>query len=118
MKRRLFKAHLLSYIEYRTIAIAHASPLLLESLADILTRLLVTLNITHAEALIEFNMAPLDLRRDIAQLGLIHRTVLKKGPPHFKTLFPRIQSINGHCRSIYNRVQGCSTAYIKHSMMR
>ena len=36
------------------------------------------------------------VRRDIAQLGLIHRSVLLKGPPHFKLLPPRIQSINGH----------------------
>ena len=40
---RLFKAHILSFIEYRTMAIAHASPILLEAVDDILTRLLVRL---------------------------------------------------------------------------
>ena len=74
------------------------------------------LGISHEESLMHFNMAPLDIRRDIAQLGLIHRSVLKKGPPHFQRLFPRIQSINGHYRSIFNRAHGCRAAYIKHSV--
>ena len=113
---RLFKAHVLSFIEYRTIAIAHASPILLEAVDDILTRLLVRLGISHEEALMHFNLAPLDIRRDIAQLGLIHRSVLGKGPSHFKELFPRIQPINGHFRSIYNRAHGCNAGYIKNSI--
>ena len=100
------------------MAIAHASPFLLEALDDILTSLLVTLGISHAEALMHFNLAPLDTRRDIAQLGLIHRSVLNKGPPHFKLLFPRIQSINGHFRSVFNRAHGCNAGYIKHSIFR
>ena len=86
---RLFKAHMLSFIEYRTTAIAHASPSMLDGLNDILTRLLVRLGISHEVVLMHFNLAPLGIRRDIAQLGLIHRTVLKKGPPHFKQ-FPRV----------------------------
>ena len=113
---RLFKAHLLSFIEYRTIAIAHAAPVLLEGVDDILTKLLVSLNISHEQALMQFNLAPLDVRRDIAQLGLIHRTVLKKGPPHFKELFPRMPSINGHFRTVLNRAHGCNAAYIRHSI--
>ena len=35
----------------------------------------------------EFNLAPLATRRDIAMLGLIHRTVLGKGLSHFKSFF-------------------------------
>ena len=113
---KLFKAHILSFIEYRTMAIAHASPILLEAVDDILTRLLVGLNISHEEALMKFNLAPLDIRRDIAQLGLIHRSVLDKGPPHFKKFFPRVQSINGHFRSVLNHARGSNAAYIKHSI--
>ena len=113
---RLFKAHIMSFIEYRTTAIAHASPILLESIDDILTRLLVRLGVSHEEALMHFNLAPLNIRRDIAQLGIIHRTVLKKGPPHFQELFPRVQSINGHFRTVYNRAHGCNANYIRHSI--
>ena len=34
-----------------------------------------------------FNLAPLSTRRDIAMLGLVHRTVLGKGPKHFQKFF-------------------------------
>ena len=39
------------------------------------------------EALLNFRLAPLAARRDMALLGLIHRTMLGKGPPHFKRFF-------------------------------
>ena len=113
---QLFKSHVLSFIEYRTTAIAHASPILLEAVDDILTRLLVRLGMSHEEALMHFNLAPLNIRRDIAQLGLIHRSILQKGPPHFKELFPKIQSVNGRFRSVYNRAHGCNASYIKNSI--
>ena len=35
----------------------------------------------------EFNLAPLAARRDIAMLGVIHRTTLGKGPTHFQQFF-------------------------------
>ena len=38
---------------------------------------------------IRFNLAPLEMRRDIGMLGLIHRTVLGKGPEQFRPLFER-----------------------------
>ena len=34
-----------------------------------------------------FNLAPLETRRDVAILGLIHRTVLGCGPRHFASMF-------------------------------
>ena len=42
---------------------------------------------TSVEALLYFNLAPFAIRRDVAMLGLIHRTVLGKGSKHFKTFF-------------------------------
>ena len=38
---QIFKSHLLSFIEYRTVAISHCSPSSLEPVNDLLTRLLV-----------------------------------------------------------------------------
>ena len=38
-------------------------------------------------ALVDFHLAPLAVRRDIAMLGLIHRTVLGKGPAQFAEHF-------------------------------
>jgi hypothetical protein len=37
----------------------------------------------------EFNLAPLAMRRDIAMLGLIHRAALGKGPPQLRQLIKR-----------------------------
>ena len=42
-----------------------------------------------------FNLAPLAVRRDIAMLGLIHRTALGKGPHQFKEHF-KIQRHDHH----------------------
>ena len=38
-------------------------------------------------ALVEFRLAPLAVRRDIAMLGLIHRAAVGEGPGHFKKFF-------------------------------
>ena len=40
-------------------------------------------------ALVHFHLAPLCTRRDIAMLGMIHRTVLGKGPQQFADFFQR-----------------------------
>ena len=47
------------------------------------------LGIAPLEALMEFNLAPLATRRDIAMLGLVHRAVLRKGPPQFWEFFTK-----------------------------
>ena len=47
----------------------------------------VSTAMTAEEALNVCNLAPLSSRRDIALLGLIHRTVLGGGPGHFRTFF-------------------------------
>ena len=80
----LYKAHLLSYLEYRTPAIYHAKREALQKLDRVQSKLLSDIGVDEVTALIEFNLAPLSARRDMAMLGVIHRTVLGKGPPHFK----------------------------------
>ena len=84
---QLFKTHLLSYIEYRTPAVYHATTTALRPLDRVLQRFLRQLGISDREALLEFSLAPLSVRRDVAMLGLIHRSVLKKGPLHFAKFF-------------------------------
>ena len=83
----LFKSRVLGYIEYRTSAIYHASNL--SQIDAILGRLLRTMGITEEESLLEFNLAPLQTRRDIAMLGLIHRSVIGEGPHQFQKHFIR-----------------------------
>ena len=85
----LYKAHLLSYLEYRTPAIYHATRAILCRLDAVQTRFLKDIGVDEVTALNNFHLAPLTTRRDIAMLGLIHRTAMGKGPAQFKEFFKR-----------------------------
>ena len=80
----LYKAHLLSFIEYRTPAIYHATRDILQRLDRVQSKFLEDVCMSEEEALMNFDLAPLRTRRDIAMLGVIHRTMLGKGPAQFK----------------------------------
>ena len=66
-----YKQQVLTYIEYRTGAIYHATKTVLCLLDDLQTRFLRELGITAEAALFDFSLAPLPIRRDIALLGFI-----------------------------------------------
>jgi len=87
----LYKAHVLSYLEYRTPAIYHATRAVIYRLDNVQTRFLKDVGVGEATALMDFHLAPLSSRRDIAMLGVIHRTVLGKGPGQFREFFKRQQ---------------------------
>ena len=55
----LYKAHLLSFLEYRTPAIYHATRAILERLDAVQSRFLRNANVDEVTALIEFRLAPL-----------------------------------------------------------
>ena len=76
----LYKAHLLSYLEYRTPAIYHATRAVLRRLDAVQRNFLHDIGVDEVTALLHFHLAPLNTRRDIALLGVIHRAVLGKGP--------------------------------------
>ena len=102
----LYKSHILSFIEYRTAAVAHAATSVLASVDAIQTRLLRSLGITDLEALMHFRLAPLCTRRDIAILGMIHRCVLREGPACLWKFFvvehrePPPRCPRRHCRHL------------------
>ena len=83
-----------SFIEYRAAAIYHACDSSLVALDHVQDKLLEAAGVSDVEALDVGNLAPLSARRDIALLGLIHRTVLGVGPAHFKSFF-RLQPEGG-----------------------
>ena len=83
-----YKAQLLSFVEYRTAALYHASSTVLAPLDRVQERLLRELGLTEEDALEHFGLAPLRVRRDVAMLGVVHRTVLRKGPPQLWPFFP------------------------------
>ena len=83
----LYKAHVMSFVENRTAAIYHATNTELKSVNRIQRGFLRDLGVSEADAMIHFNLAPLCTRRDIAMLGVIHRTAIGKGPPQLKQFF-------------------------------
>ena len=96
----LYKARLLGFIEYRTPAVYHAAGSLLQQIDGIQGRFLSAIGITKKVALMEFRLAPLNARRDMGMLGLIHRTVIGEGPKQFAKFFVRAPlPIRTHGRS-------------------
>ena len=83
----MYKSQLLSYLEYRTAAIYHACNSILAPLDKFQDRFLNEPRISAEDALFHFNLAPLKCRRDMAMLGVLHRTALGKGPVHFQQFF-------------------------------
>ena len=83
----VFKAHILSYVEYRTSAFYHATTTALRPLDHVLETFLAQIGVPELDALVHFRLAPLRTRRDIAMIGLIHRTVWGCGPQLFQGFF-------------------------------
>ena len=78
-------------------------------------------------ALVSFNLAPLSSRRDMAMLGLIHRSALGDGPPQFQQFFQpaappphthhtRYQARARHRRQLADPIDGTHTEYLKRSV--
>ena len=84
-----YKSHILSFVEYRTPGIYHACSSVLSRLDSVQDRFLRETGITDYDALFAFNLAPLSARRDIAMLGVIHRSVLGLGPEQLCRFFRR-----------------------------
>ena len=85
----LYKAHLLSFLEYRTPAVFHATREVLNKLDAVQPRFLRKAGLDEVTAVMEFNLAPLAMRRDIAMLGVLHRAALGEGPPQLRQVFRR-----------------------------
>ena len=91
-----YKSHILSFVEYRTAGIYHACTSVLQVLDSVQTSFLRELSVSEVEALVYFNLAPLQSRRDMAMLGIIHRSVIGKGPDHFSHFFVREEALIRH----------------------
>ena len=85
----LYKERLLGFIEYRTPAIYHAAGSSFDEVNRLQDRFLNAVNLTKEIAITEFKLAPLNSRRDMGMLGLIHRSVIGQGPSHFQKYFLR-----------------------------
>ena len=103
----------MSYLEYRTPAIYHATRAILRRLDTVQTRFLKVIGVDEVTALNKFHLAPLTTRRDIAMLGLIHRTAMGKGPAQFKEFFKR----DPHSKVLHDPRSDCNAPITKRSAL-
>ena len=83
----MYKSKSMSFLEYRTACIYHACSTHFDRLDSCQRRFVHELGLSEEQGLLDYNLAPLTSRRDLAMLGVIHRTVLGHGPPHFGVFF-------------------------------
>jgi hypothetical protein len=86
-----YKQQILNVIEYRTGALYHTTTTLLQRLDKIQESFLRQLGLDEESALLDHNLAPLSMRRDIAMLAILHRAAIGEGPPQFREHFYRRQ---------------------------
>ena len=109
----------------------HASSSSFQLLDAVQHRFLLALGVSELDAFLQFSLDPLAVRRDIAILGLIHRTALGKGPGVFKQFFPldpsppvrprflrsASASSRRHSRHLVDPVATCSPEYVTRSAL-
>ena len=83
----LHKSHILSFVEYRTPGVYHASTSVLAELDRVQEQFVRQLDLSEEDAFMHFNLAPLCVRRDVAILGFIHRAAIRQGPQHLWRFF-------------------------------
>ena len=122
-----YKSHVLPTLEFCTPAVYHCTDTVLDQVDRVQQRFLREAGLTEKEALLHFNLAPLQARRDMAMLGLIHKTVLGQGPPQFQQWFfsdlaekhdfnTRLQG-NRHTKQLHNYLVGKYTELLRRSAL-
>ena len=91
----LYKSKVLSYVEGKTPAIYHAASTQLQRVDRIQSRFMESAGMNEIDALCTYRLAPLTSRRDMALLGLIHRTVIGLGPKQFQEFF-KLEEVVSH----------------------
>ena len=83
---------MLCLLEASSIAISHAAPTHLEKLDSLQHRFLRHIGLDEREAFLNkrYNLAPLQLRRDIGALGLLHKIQLGEAHEDFESLLPKL----------------------------
>ena len=84
----LFKTHVWGIVESQTPAIYHAARTTLVPIDQLQDSFVRDINLDATQAFLDFNMAPLCSRRDIAMLGLLYKISHGLCHPHLRGLFP------------------------------
>ena len=123
---RMFKCHILSFVEGATPAIYHAAPSILKQLDDTFVHFLEHVGISEETAILQYNLAPLSMRRDLAMLALLHKVSLGTAPRPIADLFKHrggtldsfgfSGSFRTHCRQLHDPVVFNHPPIIKRSV--
>ena len=110
------QAHILCVLESCIAAIYHAADSILEPLDKVLTNFLRELGLTSEQGFLNFNLASLNFRRDVAMLGLLHKCALGEAHPWLLEHFPTTargttahntrHSRRRHSRQLHERCTG------------
>ena len=83
-----YKTHVWGLVEIHCGGYFHAASSLLDKVDQVQRSFLHHLQISEADAFLDFNFAPTILRRNIAVLGLLHKRVLGLCHRSFESLLP------------------------------
>ena len=100
-----FKNHVWPILDGTAGAIYHASTVHLAKKDRIQVAFLKELGLSEEVALLEFNVAPTNMRRDIAMHGLLFKIASGLAHPAFSRLFPRAPARNAGCVLRHDRHQ-------------
>ena len=124
---KLYKSQVLPTVEFPTPAVYHCEATTLDELDKVQARFLRATGLTAEVALLQYNLAPLQTRRDLAMLGLVHRTVLGQGPAHFKKWFftagaaphnyPTKYQTAKHSKQLHDYLDGSHTELLRRSAL-
>ena len=84
-----YKQQVLTFIEYRTGAIYHATKTVLKQLDVLQTRFLREFGISEAAALIDFSLAPFINAERYCFTGTVAPAAIGEGPPQLREFFKR-----------------------------
>ena len=83
-----YKTHVWHIVEFSSLVYYHASAVYLAKIEQIQDGFLRELAVDRRVAFLEHNIGPLQLRREIAAQGFLHKIVLGHAHPGFRELFP------------------------------
>ena len=110
-----FKTHIWGLVEVNIGGYFHAASSLLGKIGHAQNRFLRELGLSPAQAFLDHNFAPPQLRRNIAVLGLLHKRVIGKCHPAFEMLLPWYaepfpeEQAHGHNKKLYGHWLEIST---------
>ena len=120
-----FKTHVLCHLEGTMGAFFHASTSHLAKLNAVQRIFVEKLGLSEESAFLNYNLAPLQLRRDIAALGMLHKVTLNIAKQPFLDLFPPRPArdilptrllLRRHTKQLKDRCDGRQSVLLQNSL--